>query len=98
MTPAEARVHGDLLLRVGDDADRRDGLAQRGLETAEGLAEGAVEAAGAARVGTLDDVELLRGGRPGGHYLNTTRTIAVTSTLSVASGSSTFQPRDMSWS
>ena len=74
-----------------------DDARERRLETAQRLAEGAVGAARGARLGgTLDD-DLILAGRPA-HECTATTTIAVTSRFSVASGSSTFQPKLISWS
>src|SRR5919201_2951812 len=96
MAPAEARVDRHLLLGV---LERRDALddaaAERRLQPAQRLAEGAVGPAGRAGLRAADDLDRLLGQVPLGRAHATT-TIAVTSALRVASGSSTFQPKLMS--
>src|SRR3954453_5814747 len=97
VAPAEARVHRDLVLGV---LVRRDvlELARKGrLQPAQRLAERAVEAAGPAGLGAAHHLDDVIAGIPS-HQSVTTTMIAVTRALSVASGSSTFQPNDMSWS
>src|SRR3954464_11404255 len=108
---AEALVDRGLLLRVLDRHRALEHPAEGGAQAAEGLAEGAVCAAGAARlraaldrdhvlmalqIGELRPVRLV-GVELGLHQLTVTIT-AVTRTFRVASGSITFQPSDMSWS
>src|SRR4051794_10956719 len=99
LVPApEARVDRRLLLRVLDSHRPLDQARHRRLQPAQRLAEGAVGAARAARLRAaldLDHVLVLQVGELA--HVTTTRT-AVTRTLSVASGSSTFQPKLISWS
>src|SRR4051812_22966060 len=96
VAPAEARVDRHLLLGVLDRLRLLDEALERRLQPAQRLGEGARAGAGGAgrrRAQHLDDVA----GVVRGHATVTTR-IAVTRALSVASGSSTFQPNDISWS
>src|SRR5690349_2724503 len=98
VTAAEARVDRRLLLGVLDRQRPLDQARHRRLQAAQRLAEGTVGAADPARLRTaldLDHVLVLEVGELG-HQVTTTR-IAVTSTLSVASGSRTFQPKLISW-
>src|SRR6185436_14247392 len=107
VAPAEARVHGDLLLRILVDDRALDEPPERRLQPAQRLAERAVEAAGAAGLGpALHGDHVVAGRRPASdldrvrvrHQSSTTTRTAVTSALAVASGRRTFQPRDISWS
>src|SRR3954447_20257837 len=108
---AEPLVDRSLLLGVLDGHRALEDPAERGAEAAERLAEGAIRAAGAARlraaldrdhvlvaleVGELGPVGLI-GVELRLHQLTVTIT-AVTSTFRVASGSIAFHPSDMSWS
>src|SRR3954451_16104250 len=95
VAPAEARVDGHLLLGILDRLRLLDEALERRLQPAQRLAERAVGVAGHAGRRRADDLDELSG--VVGHATSTTR-IAVTSALSVASGSSTFQPKLMSWS
>src|SRR5262249_28181935 len=108
---AEARIHRRLLFRVLDRDRALEDAAEGGPEAAEGLTEGPVGAAGASRLrSALDRDHVLRvvqvgERRPVGHLLvelrlhHATVTItAVARMLSVARGSITFQPSDISWS
>src|SRR5438105_1741728 len=102
---AEALVDRRLLLRVLDCHRALEHPPEGRTQPAEGLAEGAVCPAGAARLGAALDrdhvVVALQVGELGPvglvrvelrlHQLTVTIT-AVTSTFSVASGSITFQP------
>src|SRR5262249_8695386 len=93
----ETRGDGRLFLRGLDRHRPLDQPRHRRLQAPQGLAEGAVGATDAARLGPaldLDHVGRVEVGsalRIEGHV--TTTRIAVTSTFSVASGSRTFQPR-----
>src|SRR4051794_30973562 len=97
---AEARVDRHLLLGVLDRDRTLDPAAHRRLQPAQRLAEHAVDRADAARVrAALDGVDVVCvGDLQIAHWLVATTRTAVTSALSVASGSSTFQPKDISWS
>src|SRR5215213_4680296 len=98
---AEARVDGRLLLRVLDRHRPLDQARHRRLQPAQGLAEGAVGAAEAARLGAalyLDHVLVPQVGKLALLVHRTTTRTAVTRTLRVARGSSTFQPKLISWS
>src|SRR5205823_1315550 len=90
----EARVHRRLLLGVLDRGGALDDSPERRLQAAQRLAERAVGARCPARRGMPDHLDHVGAGVVG----HDATTIAVTSRLRVASGSSTFQPNDISWS
>src|SRR3954447_15674817 len=100
----ETRVDGRLLLRVLDRHGSLDDPGEGRLQAAKRLAEGAVGALGTAWLGpplhrdhpVVGEIRKLAGVAVAAHV--TVTSTAVTSTLSVASGKSTFQPRDISWS
>src|SRR5436190_12166734 len=101
---AEARIDRRLLLRVLDRDRTLDDAREGGFQTAERLAERAVGTPDPAGLGTpldVDDALVREIGkalvRAVLAHVTVTR-IAVTRTLSVASGSRIFQPSVMSWS
>src|SRR5450755_79122 len=91
---AEAGIDGRLLLRVLNRGRPFDDPRERGLQTPQRLAERAVRAGRRSRGGPADDFDHVFAGV----VAHDTTRIAVTSTLRVASGSSTFHPNDISWS
>src|SRR3954447_26009115 len=93
----EARVDRRLLLRVLERDRLLEQAHEGGAQTLEGRAERAVGAADAAGLRASDDDGLLFRKRVRAQSRTTTK-IAVTSALTVASGSRIFHPNDMSWS
>jgi len=102
VAPAEARVHGDLLLRVLDRVDALDDSRERRLQAAQRLAKGAVRAAGDTRLGRALHLDLILARIPAldgeSHLCTATTMIAVASVFSVARGSRIFQPKLINWS
>src|SRR5258708_2423598 len=110
VAPPETGINGRLLLRVLD-RDRRFAEAPEGRrEPSQRLEEDSPAGPRRPRGRRADDLDHVLAGVPGGHVqvrrrvgvdrahqcVATTR-IAVTSTFSVASGSSTFHPKLISW-
>ena len=95
----EARVDGGLLLRVLDRHRALEDPGEGRLQPAQRLAEGAVGPLCPARLWPAlhGDHRVVGQIRKLLAHVSVTRT-AVTSTFSVASGRSTFQPSDISWS
>src|SRR4051794_10267768 len=97
VTAAEARVDGRLLLGVLERHWLLEQAHEGGAQALERCAERAVGAADATGLRTADNDEFFVRKRVRAQSRTTTK-IAVTSALTVASGSRTFQPNDMSWS
>ena len=96
MAAAEAWIDRRLLLGVLDRDRALDDPGERGLQPAQGLAEAPVDAADPARVGAALHLDYVLVEGVAAHVVATS--VAVTSTFTVASGSRTFQPRNISWS